>query len=358
MPSVDSIVVVGLGQMGTHYTKSLLSLGWIADNIIGVDINPEKIAVYQSKYPSIRVLNELPERVSVAIVTASTPSHHTVIQALAERGAKWIFSEKPLGIDMQAFSQIMDTVNHYGVQIYTAYLIGFSPVVEQLTSFMKDHNLIMVEGNGVWGKNRVGDKRPSAGNYADESVHAVHLLKRLAKINQSIWGSTTSVELSFDDFVDAEAQARAHAQDESFPLVVDSSTSANIFLESENVTVRIAVHSSFVRPQQVREVSVILAEKQYPAQPRYSVKLEFDVLLGGVRVDVITLVEISTGETLRSEIQSDKVLLELGAFLDVVKGQIDSRLTDVSESGEIMEYLDVADRTTGSGVRIENPHLR
>lgn len=234
-------VVVGLGQMGGLYVEKMIQLGIAPDHIIGIDIDPEKVAAARNKfigssfygnyedvcYPytdDLKIWNQ--GYVDTAIVATNTPSHHKVIIELIARGVKNILCEKPLGIDAAAVEEIREASAKYDAMIYTAFLMNFSPAILHMIQKMQDEGLIMTEGSVVWGKNRFGDKRPTPGDLEDETVHGVGILHALCGINQKIKRAFVVSQLTYPHYASAGAQAKAHELDESFPVTVNASTMA------------------------------------------------------------------------------------------------------------------------------------
>ncbi|MFZ2886242.1 MAG: Gfo/Idh/MocA family oxidoreductase [Minisyncoccia bacterium] len=174
--------VIGLGQMGKFYLAKLFEdLEYPAEDVIGWDINSARFAEVRQKYPKIRVANSFEEFARSAnafIVTVNTPAHHTVIEGLAphaqcillESGTP-LLCEKPLASDFVKMKQIRAAARRYNIDIRTALVIGFSPVRNELIKLRDEQHLVLREAQGLWGKNRVGDTRPTAGDRVDELVH-------------------------------------------------------------------------------------------------------------------------------------------------------------------------------------------
>lgn len=339
---MEKITIVGLGQMARYYANAIKAFGYGEENIIGVDVNPDKIAAFKSAYPLAEVSLHYPEVAPVAIVATNTPSHHTVIEHLARMcETRWIFCEKPLGIDTAAVEDIQEVVDKYKVKVFTAFLIGFSPAVTALVNKMLDENLVLVDGSSTWGKNRIGDSRPSPGNLMDESVHGVKVLLDLAHINQKVLSKAVMARLSFPSFVDPEAQKLAQKFDKSFPLDPNGTTKCLIDFNTDIWAFTCLTESSFVRGDQVREVTATLAHKEAPHIPLIHAKLAFDIKGEGGVEDHLTLFELHDK---KKDIQSikascNKIQEELRSFFKVVEGEEpDSRLTDLREAKSMASF--------------------
>ncbi len=97
------------------------------------------------------------------IIASNTPAHERNIRDRIENGGVTsIFSEKPLGLTLHQTEGIEEIARKHSTDIYTGFLIRFSPAVEELRKFMKERNLVMTTGVVDWGKNRRGDTRPTA----------------------------------------------------------------------------------------------------------------------------------------------------------------------------------------------------
>lgn len=324
-----SVTIIGMGQMGSSYAKNLMAMG---HQVIGCDIDPNKVEVARLQFQNIQIecsLDALPVT-DVAVIASSTPSHASVIEALAARGTRFFFCEKPLGLSVEETDRIAAAVRSVDGQVYTAFLINFSPVVAEVLKLMADENLVMAEGFVTWGKNRFGDTRPSAGDTEDESVHGAELLRMLAAINRRVHKETVTGQISHLDFVDQAAQDHAHALDPSFPTRVDSTTMATLAMETDTGSVICSLQSSFLLGEQVRQVRVLLSDRANPTRPRYGIRMDFDVRQDDNTVkDVIQVTDVQNRKDLGERaIGANKLLAQLEAFFQAVNGQEENtRLT-------------------------------
>lgn len=360
------VAVVGLGQMGKYYINNMLEMGIEPTDIVGVDIDPDKITAAKaefakaSEFPGIvylgslfsngdgkegRYLGRHPTCVlhpytddlqyspvvcsEFAVVATNTPSHVRVIEELCELGIRHIFCEKPLGMSVEETDQIERAVRKVNGQVYTAFLINFSPAVSKVLKMMEAENLVLSEGQATWGKNRFGDPRPSAGDTEDECIHGAELLKMFANVNRRVHHESVSARISYLNFLDEAAQAKAHEFDQSFPLKVDSSTFVVGRMESDVGPVNFLLSSSFLLGEQVRTVRLLLANRENPNQPRYAARLDFDMKRDDKIVDILQLTDIPRKKNLGEELlQGNKIHLQLAAFMEAIKGcGVDNRLT-------------------------------
>jgi len=325
------ITIVGMGQMGRIYMTNLLNMGFEQDSIVAFDIDPEKVSAAREKFPGLVIeqdLNLLPVT-EAAIVSSNSPSHARVIEELCARGTKHIFCEKPLGMSVEETDYIERAVSQVGGEVYTAFLINFSPAVAKVLETMVAEDLVLIEGQVTWGKNRFGDTRPSSGDTEDESVHGAELLRMFAAINRRIHRETVAGHVSYLDFVDQAAQDRAHELDPSFPLRVDSSTFATMAMETDAGPVYCSLQSSFLLGEQVRTVRILLADRTDPRLPKYAMRFDFDVKRGDETVDLLQVTDILAKKNLGEEaIPANKIRDQLQAFFAAIGGaEADSRLT-------------------------------
>lgn len=326
---MTKVTVIGMGQMGSFYTKNLVAMG---HEVIGCDIDPNKVELAKGQFPDLQIegsLDVLPVT-DVAVIASSTPSHASVIEVLSARGTRFFFCEKPLGLSVEETDRIATAVQSVDGRVYTAFLINFSPVVAEVLKLMTDEDLVMAEGFVTWGKNRFGDTRPSAGDTEDESVHGAELLRMLAAVNRHIHQEKVSGQISYLDFVDQAAQDHAHALDPSFPTRVDSTTMATLAMETDTGSVICSLQSSFLIGEQVRQVRILLADRVNPKKPRYAIRMDFDVRQDDNSVkDVIRVTDIQNRKDLGEQaIGANKLYSQLDAFFRVVNGQEeDARLT-------------------------------
>lgn len=322
------ITIIGMGQMGSFYTNNLLAMG---HEIVAYDIDPEKVEKARQTFPAIQVedsLDALPTT-DVAVVASNAPSHASVIEALAARGTRFFFCEKPLGLSVEDTDRIASAVRSVEGAVYTAFLINFSPAVAKVLKIMEDEDLVMMEGFVTWGKNRFGDTRPSAGDTEDESVHGAELLRMFAAVNRHIHTETVTGRVSYLDFVNPDAQNHAHALDSSFPLQVDSSTFVTMTIETDTGPVYCSLQSSFLLGEQVRNVRILLAKRTSPTTPLYAIRMDFDVRTENGTADLLQMTDIQNRKDLGEQaIEANKLVIQLGAFFQAINGQKeDPRLT-------------------------------
>src|SRR3989344_3659986 len=134
------IIVIGLGQMGGNYVRLLQKADIAPSDIIGVDIDPVKVEAARGKFPGVVIGESIDavwdSNITAAIVATNTPSHHRVLCDLMDRGVKYLLTEKPLGINHRAANEIGEMATKCGANVYTAFLMNFSPAVLHLIQQM------------------------------------------------------------------------------------------------------------------------------------------------------------------------------------------------------------------------------
>ncbi len=357
--------VLGTGMMGLNYIKQLLDAGIEASSIIGIDIDEGKFDIVRSKVPqaaNIQLIKSLPNRpirdfvnvfgIESVFLCTNTPSHHRLLVDLMEHGITKIFCEKPLALNMEGVHDVQKEKMRTGANIFTAFLMNFSPALMHLIDRMNAEDLVLIQGEASWGKNRFYDSRPTAGDLEDESVHPTGVFHTIIHAtNQLIDTIHVGARLSWLDYVDANVQALAHKVDPYFPLRVNSSAFIMESLRCPSIPFDVLLHtnSSYVKGKQVRKVECTLAKKDNPMRPYLAVEFNFDTPEGDTLE--CTLLQAKLVEEKRA-FKANKLAAETRAFIEFVKtGSIDSRLTDyvaARMSVKVTEAIVESDRHGGS----------
>jgi predicted dehydrogenase len=334
------IAVIWFGKMWEHYAEIAKKL-WLS--IVGTDISTQRVKAFMKAYPWFQVRNSVSEIILLQpqqiIVASNTPAHKNNIDDIINGWGKSLLVEKPLAMTLEQVQAIEKRAKAAWVEVYTAFLIAFSPVISKLQEFMGD-NFIVTYWQVDWGKNRIGNNRPTAGNLEDESVHGAHMAMFLTGLNQNIEKTTIhGVTLGYDTYVDDDIQRAAHARDASFPLHPNSNTAVTTtFQTSEGIEVSHNLRSSFVAPTQWRKITLTLANKKDPSKPRYAVEMNFDVKWG----DSIVVYDLQNKSNLVLDelMPNNKLQAQLQAFIDTKTGTIDPRLTDLDLALEMAKWTD------------------
>lgn len=250
-----TIAVIGLGRMGMSYLRMLRKHGFPAHDIVVWDIRPDRIAAALSEFEGIIAATSLLDFAESArwfIVAVSTPSHYPVIEVLARSGARKVLCEKPLVPTVELLQHVRAVAEECDTNVLTALICGFADTRGRLMALRDEHELVLREGTAVWGKNRVGDSRPTPGDLTDEFIHP---LDELLSLTKGITRVGVSAHSGFLRYVDRAVQEAAFQLDNSFPMDPDSSTGGLIrAFTSSGAEMHATIASSFTMATQVREV--------------------------------------------------------------------------------------------------------
>lgn len=324
------VIIVGLGKMGQDYIEKVAAHG--NHTIIGIDRDQEKLASVRAKYPEVELYDsftvEATAGTDAAIVATNTPSHHTVIGELYRRGVTQFLCEKPLALTLQAVDEKIAPVT-LNADIYTGFLMNFSPAIAKVQELMRNEELVLTEASVTWGKNRFGDKRPTAGDLEDETVHGIGIVHSIFGATQSIVEVEVVGFLTYPSFASPEAQQRAHALDPSFPVRPNASTMALERIYGVCSNASCVIHSSFVHPVQTRKVTAVLAKTKAADEVVYSVEMNFDQKVEGKIVDELVITKLANNTKEEFSFECDKLGEQTTAFLNAVqhKDLYDGRLT-------------------------------
>ncbi|HWQ59976.1 MAG TPA: Gfo/Idh/MocA family oxidoreductase [Candidatus Fimivivens sp.] len=338
----SKILVLGVGMMGLNYVEKLLEIGIDPATMIGVDIDESKFDLVRKKVPQaagIEFVKNIPGRplkefvnvfeIESVFLCTNTPSHHRLLVELMEHGITKIFCEKPLALNMDGVLDVQKAKMRTGANIFTAFLMNFSPALMHLIERMLAEDLVLIQGEASWGKNRFFDPRPTAGDLEDESVHPTGVFHTLVHAGrQEIDSIHVSARLSWFDYIDKEAQAKANLIDPYFPLKVNSSAFITESLRYPSVPFDVLLHtnSSYVKGKQVRRVECTFAKRDNPIRPYLATEMNFDTPEGDTLE--CTLLQAKTVEE-KLAFKVNKLAIETKAFQEFVRtGHVDPRLTD------------------------------
>lgn len=350
----QKIAVVGCGKMGKIYINNMINhLGMNPhDDIIVYDIDQAKSAKISADF-AVSVANNMAEvaKKEVAIVATNTPSHVRVIRELAANGVKHVLCEKPLGLNHKEVQCLKDLET----EVFTAFLINFSPALKKVVKIMEENQLVLLEGSAIWIKNRLGDNRPTAGDLEDEVVHPVQAMRMLAGINTNVTSTEVATQLTYLDYVNRAVQARACARDPSFPQSVNASSNILMKMQvfdvwkNQNSIIPVTVRSSYVGAKQVRMVEGVLGysiKTGVGPVPVYAFYIDFDM----AGEDVLTLTRLYGDRSEEFRFKGNKILLELQAFLSYVNNkETDPRLTGLDDAVASVAFTDAAMKSFDNG---------
>lgn len=345
--------------MGTDYVKNLVKLGIEPSQLVVLDIKTERLNAASEQYPDIIAVPSLEEALTrkpkAAFVLTNTPFHYPIIKNLLSGGVANLFVEKPLVWNLAELSQL-ETHLTPETNIFTAYLINFSPAVKRLIEFMQERGLIITEVRGLWCKNRTFDTRMTPGDLEDEMVHMERLALKLIGATQTVRKISVHASLSYLRYVNEKAQKEMRELDPSIPEKPNSSTLMGLYVETEYVPdIMVALESSFIAPEQKRLVHFVLGHTLEPDRVAYVGKFEFDTKEG----DRLTIVKAGEkdGTVMEEVMPSNKLSDETRAFLESVSGIAhDNRLTNFQEATLSVRITQAAIESLRQGRRIAIPH--
>lgn len=345
------VLVVGLGYMGDVYLRNLREqLTVDAANIIGMDIVEENITKTRAKFLEIRLVNSFDEvnfsEITMGFVLVNTPSHAKVLIELMNRGVRHLLCEKPLAMKLSSVSEIEKKAEETGSSVFIAHLMNFSPAVLHLQKKMQKEGLILTEGSVVWGKNRMGDARPTPGDLEDEMLHGRGILNQLVKINQTVEHRMVSGILTFPEFVNSDAQKKARELDISFPEHPNASTMVLEKIITNRTVANSILHSSFLYPCQTRRVSCVLSRKESPKVPVYSAEMNFDIKAKFGSVDHLKETELNVKQIKELEFPTNKILEQIRVFINVsLDGNPDNRLACLEEARSAVSFFEAVEKS-------------
>ena len=343
-------LLIGCGQMGKYYVGCLFGqLGFKEGEVIAYDQSPEKRIKFTEEFPQALTVSSMEAALELkpktAFVLVNSPEHLPVIHRLLDAGITNILVEKPLVLTAQ-LEQLLQHPRIKEVNLVTAYLISFSLAVQKLMQFMQERNLVVGEGRGLWGKNRIGDSRPTAGDWEDEATHPLCTIVQLVKLNQHIEGFFVTAQFSRVPYTNKAVQQLAVEQDPSYESDPVATSCAAIDILTGERAVLATINSSFVSMEQERRIEVVLAcWGDDSRQIAYLARIDFDV----VNEDRLHVWSGVRGENITSERFTDvfdkkvKLQHQIEAFLRLAAGGgKDPRLVDLDDAGQLIKISQAA----------------
>jgi len=329
-------VIVGMGQMGNYYLAPMVNaqgMGIDPTTITVVDLNPKALEACASKYPGIRttpnLAEALQERPRRLLNLINSPSHLMVLQAAAAAGVPYVFSEKPVvpACDLEALKalDLKDT------KVITGFVINYSRAVSRLLEIVKEKNLRIVVGTVEWGKDRFGNSRATAGTLDDEACHGVRLFRYMMGRSCASLGASwvQSATILRHAYVNRNVQMAARAIDSSFELEPVSHVQLHATQEGDKHQADLLVRSSFMRPNNEREVTFLFAVGDEP-EASFKARLQFDLPCNDpLGMDVLEFGPMG-GKMESGEYSINKLAELMGDFLGFTQGNdLDPRLCDL-----------------------------
>ncbi len=349
--TTKKIALIGMGQMGHYYAPILVrNMGIDAESIVLYDVRPEAMVFSLEelkKAPELEgirkaaSLSEALEGAHIAFNLTNSPSHLDVLKAMIAAKVQYIFAEKPI-VPVEDLSACM-ALDFGDTEVIAGFVINFSGAVDALLKRMERERLYVAECVVRWGKNRRNESRPTAGVVDDEMPHGLELFRLVG-------GSFDDYEvrsiIGHQPFANPDVQLRAMALDPSFVLHPPATAQVFAQVDDENNQSSLMMDISYVRDDQVREVTFFL-EDRLSADAHITAKLTFDTNIGdGKKGDVLEFGPID-GELERYVFTTNKLLDMMQSFFAFTSGaERDKRLTNF---GEAIGNICFAERVSKSG---------
>lgn len=381
------ILVCGLGGRGFSYVRNLLKAGICEKNIVGVDIDDDRVDLAQRQFPQatffvedathLSVINNesrfvspiavycLQHGITIAIVATNTPSHHRVTVGLIQCGVRNIFCEDPLGISRESVAIVYQEMQKHlsigplcqsRVKVYTGSLLNFSHAVQECIRFMQRENVIVVTASAVWIKSRHGDKRPTVGVTTDALCLVRHMLRYICQNGGQvrIASSHVAAKVTREPYADIDIQRQMHESDESFPLCPDATVTATETLSVAHRLrfVTLMMYGSFVHKKTVRQVRLRLARKEDNSGiDSHEVLLEFDVRGSLGACDKMTITHLKDGASQVFEFDPHRMLVGVQTFLEGASGNVDagSRFANIEDALNAAAFTEAVLKSADSG---------
>lgn len=170
-----NILIIGLGYAGTRFAEACLSAQ--ACQLVNMyniaTVNPQKINTAYKQFKTVKdaIKNHDPE---IIIVSVNDIYRADVLPLLRDyRG--FVICEKPF---LCPWDNVWEGVNSLRkLRGFSLNLVErFSPATIFLKKFVIEHGLRLVRGHFTWGKDRLGDHRPTCG-VTSELIHALDIFK-------------------------------------------------------------------------------------------------------------------------------------------------------------------------------------
>ena len=347
---VAPIAVLGAGgHMGIPYVKALLTLQFDKAEIIGIEPDAERRQAVEAL--GVPVFASLADAAALgiesAIVSVPSPLHRKMFELCASLGIKNVFSEKPLVLNEAEFAGL-DTL---GLDIYTGYLIHFSPAVDYLCAFVEEKSLECAQVISMWGKNWCAVGRPMGPDLEEELIHPLVTAMRIIGRDKIVEIKRSGVIGTYVPYVRPEVAEKGKTEDFGFPERLNDTSLGNFNASTAaRQSIPISILSSFNFARQRRTMDVTLMEEG-ETFPRYKAILDFDLRsAGGGVYDEVSIIDALTDQVVsdhggpkQGQFVGNKVLIQLEMALKAFAGEEpDPRLVNISWAGSIVRLLEGA----------------
>ncbi len=264
---VPKVLLAGCGQMGRAHLSSLqlLQKEGKVGSLIVADIDSSRLFSLDERvrgYTSIEtaLMTENPELIVLATNTAVHGQNIKQILDYASQSRNYLslFVEKPFVESSAEVEQLQPELEHVGyastIPLAFAYLIRFSPVVEEAISYLNQTDVPIKSAEILWQKKRKPE-RPSAGIHIDETTHGIDTFCYLLESSGKRITSAVLEEKKADydlSIVNVEAQRRLYGE-EHVPM-------ARVHYRFSIDGISLSGFSSFLDEPQRREMKLTLAD--------------------------------------------------------------------------------------------------
>lgn len=130
---MPKVAITGAGYAASYYVKALTELGY---PIVGITNRTKERGLQLAKkantqyYDNYKDLLKESNAEMICIATATT-NHLSEIQTAAQSGIKWIFCEKPVGVDITETQKIKNICEEYKTVLGIGYKMRFESIFNQ-----------------------------------------------------------------------------------------------------------------------------------------------------------------------------------------------------------------------------------
>lgn len=200
------VLIVGLGYAGTRFRRAFESL-WVA----GSGVSGELAYVGRKQTcKDIPYYDAVPAAIAdyqpdVVILSVNDIYRAAVSQEL-KNFSGFVICEKPFICpwdDLAETEKCFSSTSGFCLDLVERY----SPISETLKEFVGTHELELLRANFTWGKDRLGDHRPTCG-VTSEIIHSLDLIQQISGIRSpyhiaAVHGVRSDFSLSGPDVVDS-----------------------------------------------------------------------------------------------------------------------------------------------------------
>src|SRR6185437_14117002 len=144
LPAEPCIAVVGCGYWGKNLLRNFAQIGQLYGFYDG---DPARVQSFAAQYPQARgfaAYTAVLEDPRVRGVVLATPAQeHHAMAAAALRAGKDVFVEKPLALNVEEGSDLVDIARSAGRILMVGHLLQYHPAVQKMLELL---------GSGVLGK--------------------------------------------------------------------------------------------------------------------------------------------------------------------------------------------------------------